>query len=109
MALSAKNAIKKYKVKLLKELPLEEALFFAMAEEAELFPLDTGDDITAKKTRADKVAYFLRHVVEPSADIYLPKLLEVMKNCEVANVVKLAGNIQAALEPGTSMHMYICT
>ena len=105
MALSAKDAVKQYKVELLREVPLEEAIFFAMAEKAGLFPLSTGDRITAEKTRADKVAYFLQHVVEPAADIYLSKLLEVMKNSKVVNVEKLAGDIQAAIEPGTYVHM----
>ena len=101
MAISAKDAVMQHKVELLRELPLEEAIFFAMAEKAKLFPLGTGDSIRAEKTRVDKVDYFLQHVVEPAADTYLPKLLEVMKNSQVANVVKLAGAIQAAVEPGT--------
>ena len=110
MAISAKDAIKKYKVKLLRELPLDETLFFAMAEEADLFPLSTGSNIKAEKTRADKVAYFLQHVIEPAADTYLPRLLEVMKHSEVANVEKLAGDIEALLEPGMyiCVYMYIC-
>lgn len=109
MAISAEDAIKKYNVKLLKELPLDETQFFAMAQEADLFPLNIGNNIKAEKTRADKVAYFLQHVVEPSADIYLPKLLEVMKKSEVANVEKLAGDIEAALEPGAYVCMYVYT
>ena len=109
MAISAKDAVKQYKVELLRELPLEEAIFFAIAEKADLFPLRTGNSIRARITRAGKVDYFLQHVVEPAVEFYLPKLLEVMKNCEVANLEKLAGDIQAAVEQGTYIHMYICT
>ena len=65
------------------------------------FPLDTGDSIAAEPTRAKKVSYFLQHVVEPGAEQYLPKLLKVMKESEVANVVKLAYDIQAATRIGT--------
>ena len=110
MAISAKDAIKKYKVKLLRELPLDETLFFAMVEEADLLPLSTGSNIKAEKTRADKVAYFLQYVIEPAADTYLPRLLDVMKHSEVANVEKLAGDIEALLEPGMyiCVYMYIC-
>ena len=106
MVVSAKDAVKQYKVELLRELPLEEAIFFAMAEKANLFPLGIGDSIRAEKTRADKVAYFLQYVVEPAAEFYLPKLLEVMKDSKVANVEKLADDIQAATEPGVYVHMY---
>ena len=112
MAISAKDAVKQYKVQLLTELPLDEAIFFAMVEKADLFPLSNGNSIKAEKTRADKVAYFLQHVVEPAAEIYLPKLLEVMKESKVVNIEKLACDIQAAVEPGTyvpcmSVCMYI--
>ena len=104
MAISPKDAIKKFKVELLQELPLDDPIFFAMAERVDLFPMDTGDTIRAEKSRAHKVDYFLRHVVEPGADQYLPRLLQVMKESEVANVEKLADNIQKAVAPGT----YVC-
>ena len=109
MALSAENVVKQYKVELLKELPLDEAIFFAMTQKADLFPLSTGNNIQAKETRAEKVTYFLQHVVEPSANTYLPKLLEVMKNSKVANLEKLAFVIEAALKPGTYIRTYVCT
>ena len=100
MAISAKDAIKKYKVELLQELPLDEPLFFAMAERAGLFPLGINKAIKAEKTRACKVDYFLDHVVEPGADKYLPKLLKVMRESKVDNVMKLADDIQVAVGPG---------
>ena len=109
MALSAEDAVKQYKVELLKELPLDETIFFAMIQKADLFPLSTGNSIQAKETRAEKVIYFLQHVVEPSANTYLPKLLEVMKNSKVANVEKLAFDIEAALEPGIYLRTYVHT
>ena len=110
MAISAKDAVKQYKIELLTELPLDEAIFFAMAEKAALFPLSTGNSIKAEKTRADKVAYFLQHVVEPAAETYLPKLLEVMKKSKVLNIEKLARDIQATVEPGIySVWVCVCT
>ena len=93
--MSARDAIKQFSVNLNCELPLENDIFFAMAEQAGLFPLDTGDSIAVKSTRAQKVTYFLRHVVEPGAEEYLPKLLKVMRDSKVANVVRLADDIQA--------------
>ena len=100
MAISAKDAVQKYKVELLQELPLDEPLFFAMAERDGLFPLGINKSIKTEKTRAHKVDYFLDHVVEPGADEYVPKLLKVMRESEVDNVVRLADRIQAAVGPG---------
>ena len=101
MAISAEEAVKKFKVKLLRELPLDDPIFFAMVEEANLFPVGTGDSIRVEKSRAHKVDYFLYNVVQPGADEYLPKLLKVMRESKVDNVVKLADEIQAALQPGS--------
>ena len=102
--MSAKDAIKQFNVKLLRQLPLENDIFFGMAKQADLFPLDIGDSIAAEPTRAKKVSYFLQHVVEPGAEQYLPKLLKVMKESKAANVVKLADDIQAATGIGKNVH-----
>ena len=90
-------------MKLIEQLPLEDDIFFAMAKEGGLFPLDTGNTIAVKSTRAEKVTYFLQHIVEPGAEVYLPKLLKVMQDSKVANVVKLADEIHAAAGIGTFM------
>ena len=106
--ISAKDAIIRFNLEILQQLPLENDIFFAMAKRANLFPLDTGDFIAAEPTRARKVTYFLQHVVEPGAEQYLPKLLEVMKDSKVANVVKLADDIEAATGIGTYVLTIIC-
>ena len=93
--MSASDAIQLFNVELLRQLPLENDIFFAMAKQAGLFPLDTSDSIAAEPTRSNKVSYFLQHVVEPGAEECLPKLLNVMKDSKVANVVRLADDIQA--------------
>ena len=105
MSLSAKDIIKKFNVKLLEQLPLDDPIFFGMAKAADLFPLGTADSIAAECTRAKKVTYFLQHVVEPEADDYLPKLLKVMKDSKIAGLKKLANELQVAMEQGT--HTYI--
>ena len=94
--MTAREAIIHFNVELLQQLPLENNIFFAMAKQVALFPLDTSDSIAAMSTRAQKVNYFLQHVVEPGAEEYLPKLLKVMKESGFANVVRLADDIQAA-------------
>ena len=87
-------------MELVKQLPLENDIFFAMAKQAGLFPLGTNDCVAAEPTRAKRVSYFLQHVIEPGAEEYLPKLLKVMKDSKVDNVVRLADEIQAAIETG---------
>ena len=104
---SAKDAIRQFSVELLEQLPLDDVKFFAMTRRAGLFPLDTYDSTAAEPTRAKKVAYFLQHVVEPGAEEYLPKLLSVMKESKVANLVRLADDIEAVT--GIGMYMCICT
>ena len=96
VTMSAREAIKQFSVELVQQLPLEDGIFFAMAEQASLFPLDTGNSIAAEPTRAKKVTYFLQHVANPGAEEYLPKLLKVMSDSQVANVVRLVDDIQAA-------------
>ena len=96
---TAKDAINKFRVNLIEQLPLDNILFFAKIQTAGLFPLGTSD-IDAKATREGKVAYFLDHVVDPGADDYLPILLQVMKESGVANLRELANNIQKTIEPG---------
>ena len=105
VTLSPSEAIKQFNVELLRQLPLESDIFFAMAKQADLFPLDIGDSIAAEPTRAKKVSYFLQHVVEPGAEQYLPKLLKVMKESKVAKVVKLADDIQTATGIGKYVYM----
>ena len=101
MTISAEDAIRRFTVELLKELPLDDPLFFAMVDRAGLFPHDTKKAIKAEKTRTSRVDYFLDHVVEPGADYYLPKLLDVMRESEFANVKKLADDIQVVFQQGT--------
>ena len=101
VTVSPRDAIKQFSVKLKHQLPLENDIFFAAAKQSVLFPMNTGDSIKAKSTRDKKVTYFLQHVVEPKAEEYLSKLLKVMRESKVADVVRLADDIQAATGLGT--------
>ena len=95
MSTSASQALRDYNVDLLTQLPLDDEIFFAMAQRANLFPLDTGNNIKAKDTRSKKVSFFL-DTIGPGADIYLPKLLKVMMESDFADVIQLAEKIVAA-------------
>ena len=109
--ISPKEAIKKFNVRLLEELPLDNQHFLGMLNEAGLFPLGTRNEVVAEKTRADKVALFLMKVVEPGADSYLPKLLDVMDKCQHDNVKALATDIRAAtgLSMANISYLYVDT
>ena len=112
MAISAKDVVKDFNVELLEQLPLDDEIFFGKAKKANLFPGGNADSIAAQPTRAKKVSYFLQRVVEPGADVYLPKLLEVMKESNDDSVKNLADKIQAVMEPGRHIYLhrlYICT
>ena len=105
VTMSAGDVIKQFSVELVSQLPLENDVFCAMAKTADLFPLDTGDSIAAEPTRAKKVTYFLQHVVEPGAEVYLPKLLKLMKDSKVTNLIRLTDEIQAAADQGMYTHI----
>ena len=104
--MSAGDVIRQFSVELVSQLPLENDIFCAMAKTADLFPLGTGDSIAAETTRAKKVSYFLQHVVEPGAEVYLPKLLKLMKDSKVTNLVRLADEIEAAADQGMYIHIH---
>ena len=114
MVHSEEDAIREFNVKLLKILPLDNPMFFGMADKAKLFPLGTDNQIQAIQTRDGKVTYFIQHVLKPGAKEYLPILLKVMKESEAPNVAKLADDIQTYIKPGLSTiilsykHVYIC-
>ena len=111
MTLSARDAITHFNTRLLEQLPLESGVFFAMVKQASLFPRDSADRIAELSTRPEKVSYFLQHVIEPEADVYLPKLLGVMKESEDLSVVRLAYEIEAEMESGIfayGVDKYIC-
>ena len=93
----AKDVIRKHYARLLEVLPLCDASFVAMMKKAKLFPADTYACMQAKATNEKRVNYILQHVVLPKAGIYLPKLLQVMKNSNCSKVASLADDIQQQL------------
>ena len=114
MALSAKDVIEKYNVKLMEKLPLENPIFFGMMKEAKLFHLGTDTSISQEPTRAKKVTYYLQHAFSVQPDEDFPILCEVMKKSKISGLVKLAEQIEAEAKPGTYVcttyvHMHTCT
>ena len=107
MPLSAREAINHFRLRLIQDVPLDDAIFYAQVKSAGLFIHNTGASITSKQTNADKVTYFLQHVIERSPDLYLPMLLEVMKKSGAVNLINLADDIKAATS-GVYICIYIC-
>ena len=102
-ATSATNVLQLFNVKLLQQLPLDDPMFFRQVEQANLLPLNTGDQIRALTTKAHKVDYFLQHVIETAPEVYLPRLLDVMETCNDVGIKELVKNMRMAIKQG----MYI--
>ena len=96
--LSPRDAVIKFGVRLLKEFPLENLIVLDMVHDAGLLPLDYKSAIKAKDTRSEKVAFFKEKVLgtEAAANMHLPKLLDVMDNCEDPAAIALAKDIREA-------------
>ena len=93
---SPREAIRQFGVRLLDELPLDNARFLGMVDNAGLLPLGIQADIMAKDTNVKKVTCFKSKILEPGADIYLPKLLDVMDESGDPLAQKLAKDIREA-------------
>ena len=88
-------------------MPLENEVFFDRAKQAGLFPLSIADSIAQRHTRRFRVTYFLKHVFEARAEEYLHKLLKMMKESQFVDAIKLASEIQAAVERGMYALAYV--
>ena len=101
MALSAIEAINRFNVTLMEQLPLDNAIFFGMMKRAELFHLGADQSISQQPTRQAKVTFYLERVFSIQPDEDLPKLLEVMRKSNLPGLARLADQIEAETVPGT--------
>ena len=92
--MTAKQAIKCFNTRLLKELPLDNNIFLGLLGEAELFPFDYEAKIRTLPIRSEKVAFFKEHVLEPGPDLHLPTLLSVIDKCDDFTAKRLAQDIR---------------
>ena len=94
-----KRILKKFYVELHDKLPLENAKFCVLLYANDLLPggnLETTNEI---QTRAHKVTHFMSHIVLSGAQIYLPKLVEVMELCDDLVVRDFAERMKTAIAP----------
>ena len=67
--MSQVKAYENYVEKLVKCLPMDDTLFIVSLSKHQLLPGNTSNKIETLPTQADKVLYFLNHVIKPALDI----------------------------------------
>jgi len=85
---------------LLRALPMEDAIFIAQIEAAELLPGNSKAEIKAKPTSVDKADYFLDCLIKPTLQYNndnLLQLIKVMQESDYKPLKKLAGDIKDKL------------
>ena len=99
-----KEAYEKHAEKLVRCLPMDDALFIAKLSDHKLLPGDTHDQLSAQPTQSAKALYFLQHVIKPALDIddksSFDNLVSVMDHCNYAHVEKLASVIKSEIGSG---------
>ena len=77
--MSSEEVFKKYGIKLYRALPMDDSDFLKMLKNCDILPEDCRDKLKTQKTKVDKATYYIQHVIRPSAELYLPKLLQAME------------------------------
>ena len=102
--MSTSDVFKKFYVKLVKCLPMDDTLFRAELFTNDLLPGDHKEHVESLATKFDKAAYFLDHVIKPSVTSddgsSFDKLLNVMEDSEYQNVMELAEQIRSNSDNG---------
>ena len=98
-----RRTLKQFRTDLIAKLPLDDAYFYALLVQADLFPLGSGDMVKKRTTRAEMVSFYLDEVIGRGSEIYLPKLIEVMKECNDLSLNDLAKKMKAMIRSGIIM------
>ena len=101
------EVVKKHYSKLVKTLPMNDAIFIADLYSCDLLPGDLRDQLNLPhRTSADKATLFLNNVIEPSVTSGVgssfDKLLIVMEDCDHESVKELAKLIRTSLRSSNS-------
>jgi len=87
--------------KLVKTLPMEDAVFIAELFSANLLPDDVKGLVESRPSRASKASYFLDHVIKPSVTTgsgrSFDDLIKVMEDSEHDELKELAELIRCRL------------
>ena len=100
-----------FRIKLIKSLPMSDALFFEVLKKRKLFSCDLEGQVKTQGTKAEKTAWFLDNAIKPSLDVGkvepLHKLLSVMADDEdiKSDLLKeMAADIEQQIEQ-TSLNL----
>ena len=101
------EVLKKHYSKLVKTLPMNDAIFVAELYSCDLLPVDLRDQLKLPyRTSADRATLFLNNVIEPSVTSSVgssfDKLLTVMEDCDHESVKELAKLIRTSLRSSNS-------
>ena len=98
---STSKVFQYFYAKLVKILPMDDAVFIAELFSANLLSCDAKYLVDSKPTRASKAKYFLDHMIEPSVTTGVGRsfgdLIKVMENSEYDGVKELAKQIRCKL------------
>ena len=99
--MSTSKVFQLFYAKLVKTLPMDDAVFIAELFSANLLPGDVKDFVESKPSRAIKASYFLDHMIKLSvmtgAGRSFDDLIKVMENSEYDSVKELAELIRCRL------------
>ena len=100
--ISTSKVFQHFYAKLVKMLPMDDALFIAELFSANLLPGDVKDQVKSMSTSADKATHLLDHVIQPSVMTGVGSsyddLIKVMENSEYDGVKELGGIIRSKLK-----------
>ena len=95
------EAYEKYSEKMVKCLPMNDALFIAKLSSYKLLPGDTNNQLKALPTPGEKALYLLNHVIKTALDTddtsSFDNLLYVMEHCDYDHVRRLACEIKSQI------------
>ena len=99
--MSTSKVFKDFYAKLVKTLPMDDAVFIAELVSADLLPCNAKNQVKSMSTRADKATHLLDHVIEPSVKTGVGRsfdnLIKVMEDSEYDSVKQVAGMIRCRL------------
>ena len=102
VTMSTSKVFQRFYAKLVKTLPMDDALFIAELFSANLLPGNIKNQVKSMNTKADKATHFLDHVIQPSVASGVGKsfddLIEIMADSEYDGVKELAKLIRCRLK-----------
>jgi len=99
--MASAEVFKEFYSKLVKTLPMNDAVFIAELVSNDLLPGDLEEQLESQRTLADKATHFLKRVIKPSVSSSdgssFDRLLNVMEDSEYEHVRNLTKLIRTSL------------